>query len=416
MKHRPRPYLLLKFSLLGSVCALAPCSCGDREDGEAQMEEKGSGELSPMESYEELLSLRLRDAEQMADLIVSVQDRNRGENVMEELGHLAERQHQYEKNCQRLLTQNPDVQERSKEKHPSFHAILRERSVKAQTQVMEQLLRIHDVKYYGSAVIRKDLEKYGLKLTDKRMAQYLNSRMLPSLEAYLAQYSSMVDIMEGIDNKVAADVYAMSLALQCRMVHELAVNIIRMEHAYQAWLPGFEHYYHEGLEKLRERADKECKRCFRAMLKLAAARMYDSSALTRTVGGLQVEHPVMIDFPEFWNDPMMSMEEFCLCLERIHHLLKDVKDPATADQGAMKMVEIISRLKRLRGHIGRFQESGSMEKVRTYDLERVSRRAEDAEMAVSAVMAHLIVETDIVARSPLLSNALGFYRHVMYAR
>ena len=71
--------------------------------------------------------------------------------------------------------------------------------VKAHSQVMEQLLRIHDVKYYGSAVIKDDLEKYGLKLTNKRMAQYLNSRMLPSMEAYLAQYSSMVDMLEGFD-------------------------------------------------------------------------------------------------------------------------------------------------------------------------------------------------------------------------
>lgn len=99
MKHRYHLFLFLKFSLLGGVCFLAPCSCGDREDGNAQAQENGSGELSPVESYEELLSLRLRDVEQMADLIVSVQDRDRGEGVMEELGRLAERQKQYEENC-----------------------------------------------------------------------------------------------------------------------------------------------------------------------------------------------------------------------------------------------------------------------------------------------------------------------------
>lgn len=35
-------------------------------------------------------------------------------------------------------------------------------------------------------------------------------------------------------------------------------------------------------------------------------------------------------------------------------------------------------------------------------------------MAVSSTMAHLIVETDVVTRSPLLSRAMGFYRYVMY--
>lgn len=416
MKHRSHLFLLLKFSLLGGVCALALCSCGDRKDGPAQAEEDGSGELSPVESYEELLSLRLRDVEQMADLIVSVQDRDRGEGVMEELGRLAERQKQYEVNCRQLLTLNPDIQELSREKHPVFHAILRERVVKAHSQVMEQLLRIHDVKYYGSAVIKDDLEKYGLKLTNKRMAQYLNSRMLPSMEAYLAQYSSMVDMLEGIDCKVAADAYAVSLALQGRMVQEQAVNVLRMEQAYQAWLPGFENYYHKGLAKLRVKADAECKRCFRALLKLATARMYDSPLLAKTVAGIWVDHPLMIDSPEFWNDPMMTMEEFCLSLERINLLLQDVKDPETADKRAIELVEVVSRLKRLRGHINRFQESGKMETVKANDLERVSRRAEDAEMTVSGAMARLIVETDVVTRSPLLSHALGFYRYVMYAR
>lgn len=124
----------------------------------------------------------------------------------------------------------------------------------------------------------------------------------------------------------------------------------------------------------------------------------------------------MIDSPEFWNDPMMTMEEFCLSLERINLLLQDVKDPETADKRAIELVEVVSRLKRLRGHINRFQESGKMETVKANDLERVSRRAEDAEMTVSGAMARLIVETDVVTRSPLLSHALGFYRYVMYAR
>lgn len=113
---------------------------------------------------------------------------------------------------------------------------------------------------------------------------------------------------------------------------------------------------------------------------------------------------------------MMTMEEFCLSLERIRLLLQDVKDPETADKRAIEVVEVVSRLKRLRSHISRFQESGKMEMVKANDLERVSHRAEEAEMTVSGAMARLILETDVVTRSPLLSHALGFYRYVMYAR
>lgn len=49
-----------------------------------------------------------------------------------------------------------------------------------------------------------------------------------------------------------------------------------------------------------------------------------------------------------------------------------------------------------------------MEMVKANDLERVSHRAEEAEMTVSGAMARLILETDVVTRSPLLSHALGF--------
>lgn len=415
MKHRYRFSLLLKFPLSGGACLLALCSCGDKKDEAPRPAQDGSGRLSPVESYEELLSLRLRDVEQMADLIVSVQDRSKGETIMGELGRLAERQKQYDVNFGRLMLLTPQVREQSQKLHPVFHSLLQERVVRAHAQMMEHLLRLHGMGYYDSPVIKTDLEKYGLKLTDKRMARYLNSRMLPSLKAYLAQYSSMVDMLEGINNNVAADAYAMSVALQGRMVTEQAANISRMEQAYQAWLPGFERYYHEGLEKVREEADRECKRCFRAMLKLVAFRMYDSAALQKVIVGFRIDHPLMIDFPEFWNDPVTAMEEFCTCLERIHHLLEGVKDPETADRRAMDLVDVVSTLKRLHGHIGRFQRSGRMNEVKADELEKISRRAEAAEMAVSKAMAHLIVETDIVPRSPLLSHALGFYRYVMYS-
>ena len=80
----------------------------------------------------------------------------------------------------------------------------------------------------------------------------------------------------------------------------------------------------------------------------------------------------------------------------------------------MEVVEVVAKLKRLRYVVDIFQKSGQMNLVKTKDMERISRRAEDAEMAVSSTMAHLIVETDVVSRSPLLSRAMGFYRYVMY--
>ena len=44
---------------------------------------------------------------------------------------------------------------------------------------------------------------------------------------------------------------------------------------------------------------------------------------------------------------------------RLNHRLEKVlkmKDPETADKRAIELVEVVSRLKRLRGHINRFQE------------------------------------------------------------
>lgn len=415
MKSGYRFALFLNFPLMAGVCLLALCSCGDKEGGTSSGEEKDSGTLSPVESYEELLSLCLKDVEQMTDLVVSIQDRSRGEGVMDELERLAERQKLYEVNCLHFISLNPEVQADSLKAHPAFHAILREHVNKAHGLMMEALLRIHHAGYYESSVIEEGLGKSELKLTEERMARYLHGRMFPSLKAYLAQYSSMVDMLEGIDNNVAAEAYAMSLALQGRMVKEQIASIDLMDQTYQEWLPGFERYYHDDLEELRKKLDQERKRCFRALLKLATARMYDSTALKKVIIGLEMEQPRMIDFPELRNDPVMTMEEFCLCLERVHFLLKDIKDAETADRRAMDVVDVVARLKRLHRLVGNFQKSGRMNEVNTADLERISRRAEEAEMAVSGAMAHLIVETDIVPRSPLLSRALAFFRYVMYS-
>ena len=170
------------------------------------------------------------------------------------------------------------------------------------------------------------------------------------------------------------------------------------------------------LEKMRKKAEDERKRAFRALLKLTTARMYDSPSMQKAVEGLKIEQPRLIDFQEFWADPVAAMEEFCMCLERIDFLLRSIKDAGTADQCAMELVEVVAKLKRLRYVVDDFQKSGRMNLVKTRDMERISRRAEEAEMAVSASMARLIVETDVVTRSPLLSRAMGLYRDVMYAR
>ena len=124
-------------------------------------------------------------------------------------------------------------------------------------------LKLHEFRYYDSDVIRNDLEKCGLSLTDERVALYLNNKIKPFLKAYLEQYSTMVDMLEGIDNKVAAEAYAVSVALQGRMVREQMNNIARMEKKYGDWIPGFERHFHDGLEKMRKKAEDERKRAFR---------------------------------------------------------------------------------------------------------------------------------------------------------
>lgn len=416
MKLRSRFFLFLDLPLVVGACLLALCSCGDKEEGASPVEEGGSGTLSPVESYEELLALRLKDVEQMTDLVASIQDRAGGEAVMGELGRLTARMKLYDMNCGHLMILNPHVHEESRKKHSAFHSILQERVDKARDRMVEGMLKLHAVRYYDSPVIRNGLGKYGLILTNERMAQYLNDRILPFLKAYLDQYSTMVDMLEGIDNKVAAEAYAMSVALQGRMVREQMSNINRIEKEYGEWIPGLERYNHAGLEKMRKKADDDRKRAFRAFLKLVTARMYDSPAMQKAVVGLEMEPPRLMDFQEFWIDPIMTMEEFCLCLERIEHLLRGIKDTGTADRRAMELVEVVATLKRLRFVVDDFQKSGRMNLVNPKDLERISRRAEEAEMAVSSTMAHLIVETDVVTCSPLLSRALSFYRYVMYTR
>lgn len=136
------------------------------------------------------------------------------------------------------------------------------------------------------------------------MALYLNNKIKPFLKAYLEQYSTMVDMLEGIDNKVAAEAYAVSVALQGRMVREQMNNIARMEKKYGDWIPGFERHFHDGLEKMRKKAEDERKRAFRALLKLTTARMYDSPSMQKAVEGFKIEQPRLIDFRS--SGPILS--------------------------------------------------------------------------------------------------------------
>lgn len=66
--------LFLNLPLMGGALplALCLCSCGDKGKDARSAEAGASEELSPVESYEELLSLRLKEVEQMTDLVISI--------------------------------------------------------------------------------------------------------------------------------------------------------------------------------------------------------------------------------------------------------------------------------------------------------------------------------------------------------
>ncbi|MCQ5042127.1 hypothetical protein NE654_13730, partial [Akkermansia muciniphila] len=64
-------------------------------------------------------------------------------------------------------------------------------------------------------------------------------------------------MLEGIDNKLAAEAYAVSVSLQGPMVTEQMNNIARMEKKYGDSIPGFERHFHDWLEKMRKKAEDE---------------------------------------------------------------------------------------------------------------------------------------------------------------
>lgn len=144
----------------------------------------------------------------------------------------------------------------------------------------------------------------------------------------------MVDMLERIDvtKGEGCGAYAMSVALQGRMVREQMDNITRLEQG-RRMAPRFERHCHDGLEKMRRRGGRDANtRAFRALLKLVTARMYDSPSMQKAVVGLEMEQPRLVDFQRFWADPIATMEEFCLCLERIQYPAPALRIPGTADQ------------------------------------------------------------------------------------
>ncbi len=63
-------------------------------------------------------------------------------------------------------------------------------------------------------------------------------------------------------------------------------------------------------------------------------------------GAKKIEQPRLIDFQEFWSDPVVTMEEFCLCLERVDFLLRGIKDAGTADRCATELVEVVAQVEK----------------------------------------------------------------------
>lgn len=414
MMYRSRLVAVLKHSLSLCACVSLLVSCGEKEN--VSVEEEDLAALSPVEAYEEVLALRLRDAEELADLMMSIKDQKHGEMIMVDVTRLTDQQREYEDASQKIIDLHPNVRELARKQHPAFHDLIQDRAAKVQVRIMEQLIRIHNARYFGSETLSVDFEKCDLNMTAGRMARYLNEKMWQPLKAYLIQYENMVNMLEGIHGKVSADAYAVSITLQNRILWEMGAGLIEMEKSYQGWLPGFELYYHEGLERLRKKGDMESKRCLSVVLKLVSAGCYGSDALRTTIDGLRVQWPMMLEGSVGMDDPVVAMEAFCISLERMQKLLKGIKDPETADQQALLMVEEISKLQRVRRKIIQFQNSGKMDLVPPAELESLSHRAEDGEMAVSGMMARLTVQSDMLVRSSLLSHALVFYRFVLYQR
>ncbi len=401
------------------------CSCG--EDKKAAAPRVGqtaadagtatSAPGDPLEAYEELLAKRLRDVEQMAALIDSVHSRECAMNVIRELTALLESQKAYDVAYAEIVEITPNIKQVLEQKNDAFRAMLVERANAAYGRMMDSLWRIYEAGFYQCEELKACLDKYGLRLTDEKMAGYLKSRMVAELEDYLDVCESTVQTLERIEDKAMADVQAMVLESKARLIKEQADKLRRLEHAYAQWLPVLEQHYQGAMDELRVKADEHSKRVYRMVVKLGSTEMHDSVPLQKVVAwGMELKRPRTVEFKVMDGDPVPAMEDMCRCLENIRDLLLIIKDVKGADKQAMLIADDVAHLKSVRECMKDFQAADNQSAAMSKVPEHLRKRLADAEAAISAAIADLELKTDIVDQSALLANALKLYRQVMNIR
>ncbi len=417
MKISRRSQACIKTPLHGILCITwLLTSCGQEQGSKAQSAGRTAAEQrapTPLEAYEELLAKRLGDVEQLAALLESIGSRESGMNVIAPLCELMESQRAYDEAYAQMNNGCPDIKARLKKENPAFKAMLVERANAAYGRIMDSLIKIRMAGYYGSAKLKQCLNKYGLCVTDRKMASYLNSRMVTALKNYLEQYEAMVAMMEQIENKSSADACASSLPGRMLDIRTMVADICRLEQTYAVWLPALEQNYRMALDELRRKAALQNKRAFRVVVKLASTDMHGSAPLRNIIAGMDLPRPQIVEFQEPINDPVLAMEQYCVCLENIKTMLESVTDAASADKQALHVAEAVSQLKRMRECVlkSRFSVRDGAARLQVQVL--LSNRALKAEAAVNDAVAQLKGNKPLLQSSPLLSNALALYHHVM---
>ncbi len=415
MKILRRCHVRIKIPLHGILClSWLLSSCGQEQKtssaGRADAEQSAP---TPLEAYEELLAKRLCDVEQLASLLESIGSRESGVNVIAPLCKLMESQRAYDEAYTQMKNSNPDIRAHLKKANPAFKAMVVERANAAYGRIMDSLIKIRMAGYYGSAELKHCLNKYGLCVTDRKMASYLNSCMVAALKKYLDRYEAMVVMMEQVENKSSADACASFLQGQMLDIKTMVADIGRLEQTYAVWLPALEQHYRMALDELRHKAAGQNKRVFRVVVKLAPTDMHGSAPLRNLIVGMNLPRPGLVEFQEPINDPVLAMEQYCVCLENIKTMLESVTDVASADKQALHVAEVVSQLKYMRECVLKRRHSDRDGASRLRALELLGNRAIKAEAAVKAAVAQLKENKPLLAGSPLLSNALALYHHVM---
>ncbi len=403
-------------------CLLSSCGQDEKTHTPGAVQTVGGDNAAPvasdpMESYEELLAKRLSDVEQMAALIDSVHSRESAMNVIQDLSNLLESQKAYDVAYAKLMEISPDIKQVLKQKNAAFRTMLIERANVAYGRIMDSLWRIYEAGFYQCEELKTCLDKYGLRLTDEKMAGYLNKRMVAELKDYLDIYESMVQTLEGIKDKTMAEVQAPVLESKARLIKDRVDKLRRLEFAYEQWLPALEQHYRGALDELRIKADENSKRAFRTVVQLASSEMHDSATLQNVIAwGMEMKRPRTVEFQTIGDNPIPAMEEYGRCLENIRDLLLSIKDVKAADKRAMLIADDVAHLKSVRECIKDFQKSGQHDAQMNNVAQQLIKRTADTEAAISAAIADLELKTDIVHQSLLLSNALKLYRQVMSIR